>query len=57
MSATTTGRATDQAIAKIKELISSGEFTAAVFEDFLAGRQPTFEKRTRMTSGQEWRRA
>jgi GntR family transcriptional regulator, transcriptional repressor for pyruvate dehydrogenase complex len=28
MSATTSGRATDQAIAKIKELISSGEFTA-----------------------------
>jgi len=34
---------------------SSGEFTAAVFEDFLAGRQPTFEKRRRMTSGPEWR--
>ena len=28
MSATTSGRATDQAIAKIKDLISSGEFTA-----------------------------
>ena len=28
MSTTTSGRATDQAIAKIKELISSGEFTA-----------------------------
>jgi len=28
MTATTSGRATDQAIAKIKELISSGEFTA-----------------------------
>ena len=35
--------------------ISAGEFTAAVFEDFLAGRQPTFQKRTRITSGPQWR--
>ena len=34
---------------------SSGEFTAQVFEDFLAGRQPTFHKRSRMTKGPEWR--
>jgi len=36
-------------------VISAGEFTAQVFDDFLAGRQPTFEKRRRMTSGTEWR--
>lgn len=35
--------------------ISAGEFTAEVFEDFLAGRQPVFKKRTRITSGPQWR--
>lgn len=34
---------------------SSGEFTAQVFEDFLAGRQPTFVKHPRMTRGAQWR--
>lgn len=34
---------------------SSGEFTAQVFDDFLAGRQPAFEKWTRITAGPEWR--
>lgn len=34
---------------------SAGEFTAEVFEDFLEGRQPVFDKRRRITSGPEWR--
>lgn len=34
---------------------SAGEFTAAVFDDFLAGRQPTFAKRTRMLTDPAWR--
>ncbi len=34
---------------------SAGEFTAEVFEDFLAGRQPKFAKRQRLTAGREWR--
>ena len=33
----------------------SGEFTAEVFNDFLAGRQPTFKKRKRITSDTKWR--
>jgi enoyl-CoA hydratase/carnithine racemase len=36
-------------------VISSGEFHAGVFADFLAGRQPTFAKRHRITGGPEWR--
>jgi enoyl-CoA hydratase/carnithine racemase len=36
-------------------VISAGDFNAGVFEDFLAGRQPTFAKRKRITSGPEWR--
>ena len=33
----------------------SGEFTAAVFEDFLAGRQPSFNQRRRITADDKWR--
>ncbi|MGI9622285.1 MAG: enoyl-CoA hydratase/isomerase family protein, partial [Acidimicrobiales bacterium] len=34
---------------------SAGEFTAEVFEDFLEGRKPTFDKRQRITSDPAWR--
>ena len=34
---------------------SSGEFTAEVFDDFLAGRHPEFKKAKRITSAPEWR--
>ena len=33
----------------------SPRFNASVFDDFLAGRQPVFGKRTRLTAGPEWR--
>ena len=34
---------------------TAGEFTAEVFEDFLAGRQPTFTRRQRAVSTPTWR--
>ena len=33
----------------------SGEFTAEVFQDFLEGRQPVFDKRHRITADPKWR--
>ena len=35
---------------------SEREFNADVFDDFVAGRQPVFKKRKKITSGPEWRK-